>query len=397
VQRQRECEECGQGDEQFAHGADVTIPARIRAPLDRPTAFVLAAAAAIRIAVNNVVVYSRADETVYLLYARSGFRRAVRMYLGDPGMWVFPNPLRWSWIGITSLACFDCRHRTLATLSTIAGILAVALTWWIARELFGSAVALVAAALAATSPLQLALGRRALGDEFVCAMVLASIAALLFYLRDPRPTRLVLWIVATTLAIAAKELFLFSYPLVLGFWWLRARKLRRLEVAAWLAPPLLFFALFCALAGDVTSFFAVARATASTATAATYPTQYQSGPPQRMLIDLMAVAPIVTCVAIAALIALRRHPLAALAFAMLAVHALLPSQNVRYIAAVEPLLRILAAAFLVTELRDRRWLAGGLIVNAAVELLLFYAIFIRAAVYDPVTDNLLRALKMLPR
>jgi hypothetical protein len=35
-------------------------------------------------------------------------------------------------------------------------------------------------------------------------------------------------------------------------------------------------------------------------------------------------------------------------------------------------------------------------VNAAAELVLFHEIFIAAQVYDPVTDNLLRALKMLP-
>lgn len=312
------------------------------------------------------------------------------MYLDDPNLWLFPHPLRWSWIGITSLACFDCTHRTLATISTIAGICVVALTWWIARELFGSQSAFVAAALAATSPLQLALGRRALADEFVCALVLASIASLLLYLRDQRLAWLVVWIAATTLAIAAKELFLFTYPFVLGFWWLRDRKLRWV----WLLPPLLFFAVFSILARDVGSFFEIARLTASTAGAA-YPMQYQSGPPHRLLIDLMAVAPIVTSVAIAALIALRRHPLAMLAFAMFAVHALLPSQNLRYIAAVDPLLRIVAAAFLVEQ--PRRWLPAGLVINAAVELLLFHAIFIRAQVYDPVTAALLRALKMLPR
>jgi hypothetical protein len=109
----------------------------------------------------------------------------VRMFLDDPGLWVMPNPLRWSWIEAISIACSlgECSHRTLASLSTTAGIIVVGLTWVIARELFGSQAGLAATALAATSPLQLALGRRALADEFFCAAVLASIATLLLLVR----------------------------------------------------------------------------------------------------------------------------------------------------------------------------------------------------------------------
>ncbi|HJQ36444.1 MAG TPA: glycosyltransferase family 39 protein [Thermoanaerobaculia bacterium] len=410
---QGEGEERSESDQQCPHGRGCYYSSSIREPLDRLTALIFAAAAAIRIAVNNVAVYSRADETIYLLYAKSGYPQIVRMYLADPKLWLFPHPLRWSWIGVTSLACFDCTHRTLATISTIAGIAVVALTFWIARELFGSTTALVATVLAATSPLQLALSRRALSDEFVCAAVLASIAALLQYLRGaagfsppnvsgglkpaaPRIAWLFAWIAATTIALASKELFLFSYPLLLGFWWLRARKLRWYEAAAWLAPPFLFFAVFSILAGDVSSFFEIARLTASTVNAA-YPAQYQSGPPHRLLIDLLAVAPVVTIFAVAGVVSLRRHPFALLALAMFALHALLPSQNLRYIAPVEPMLRIVAAAFLTAEFRDRRWLGGLLLANAAIEWMLFSTIFIRGQVYDPVTDHLLRALKMLPR
>jgi hypothetical protein len=35
--------------------------------------------------------------------------------------------------------------------------------------------------------------------------------------------------------------------------------------------------------------------------------------------------------------------------------------------------------------------------NAAIELALFYAVFVAGGVYDPVTSELLRALRMLPR
>ena len=48
------------------------------------------------------------------------------------------------------------------------------------------------------------------------------------------------------------------------------------------------------------------------------------------------------------------------------------------------------------ELVRRRWLALIVAAMGAAELWIFYIIFIRAQVYDPVTDNLLRALGAIP-
>jgi hypothetical protein len=42
-------------------------------------------------------------------------------------------------------------------------------------------------------------------------------------------------------------------------------------------------------------------------------------------------------------------------------------------------------------------IAGALAANAALELLIFDAVFLRGNVYDPVLANLLRALDAIPR
>lgn len=367
---------------------------------DESTPFALAPlfvlAAALRILLDNVTEFSRADESVYLLYAQNGYPKIVRMFLDDPGMWVFPNPLRWSYL---TLATLCDSHHALATLSTIAGIVTVALTFWIARFLFGATVGLVATALVAVSPLQLAFGRRALADEFFCAAVLASIAALLWCAERFSIGRAAAFVAATTIAIAAKEQLLFLYPVILGFWYLRERKLR---LVTWAAPPFFFFAGYCVLARDAGSFFRIARIITGAMTAP-YAAQYQSGPPHRLLLDLLAIAPLVTIAMIAALVAIgvrretgERMQLAVLVLGILAVHAILPSQNVRYILCADPLIRILVAAAAVHALREKP-LWTFVAINAAAELWLFYAIFLRGAVYDPVTDNVLRALEMLPR
>jgi 4-amino-4-deoxy-L-arabinose transferase-like glycosyltransferase len=384
-------------------------------------AALLTVSAAIRIFVNNVTEFSRADETVYLHYTQvlaGGGRYAeiVRMFIDDRGMWVFPNPLRWSYLGATTLFCSlagECTHRTLAALSTVSGIAAVALTYWIGLQLFERRTALFAAALMATSPLQLALGRRALSDEFFCAMVLASIAALLAGRPGFSPAarnaglkpglpHSIAWVVLTTLAFAAKEQFLFIYPVVLLFWWLRERKIRW----EWLLPPALFFGVFCVLARDVGSFFRIARIITSVMDAP-YARQYQSGPPHRLLIDFLLIAPIVTIAFIAAAVIAcsggrfgrraaesgRPHTqLLVLAAGILIVHSLISSKNLRYVVTADPMMRLLVAS----ALPRGRWTIAFLAVNAAVELALFHIIFVANSVYDPVTYELLHALKMVP-
>ncbi len=404
-----------------ANGTSAATPARAVPSL--LVAPLLILAAAIRIAVDNVTTFSRADETVYLLYAKAlaagrGYPAVIRMFLGDRSLWVFPHPLRWSYLGAAALASSvspggDGGYRALATLSTISGIVAVALTYWIGRRLFGLPVALAATALAATSPLQLALGRRALSDEFFCALVLASMASLLLYLRAEGRGRVgwaAAWIGTATLTFAAKEQFLCIYPVVLLYWWLERRDSGRRglvrDAVLWALPPGLYFAVFCLLARDVMSFFRIARITTSVMRAP-YAEALQSGPPHRLILDSLAVAPLVTMFFIAAAVMMALRPdtfprelrrLALLAAGIMAVHAMVvPSQNLRYIVSADPFVRLVVAAFLVTELRERpRILLTALLVNAVVELTLFHDIFIAGAVYDPVTQNLLQALRMVP-
>jgi Dolichyl-phosphate-mannose-protein mannosyltransferase len=379
--------------------SDVTYG--VGAPLAFAVLFGLAAA--LRILFNDVSNFSAADEAVYLRMARtfahpSGYPDVVRMFLDDPNLWIFPNPLRWSYIGTSALYCAvrgGCRYRMLATLSTGSGIIAVALTYWLGVRLFERRTALVATALMATAPLQLALGRRALADEFFCALVLASIVAMLEWLRSPRPSWLIAWIVLTTLAFGAKEQFLLIYPVVLSVWWVRERRTRWV----WLLPPFLFFAVFCALAGDVGSFFRIARIQVA-AMQAPYVVQVQNGPPHRLLIDFLAIAPLATIAFIAAASHINWWPNRSgqfctllLAAGILVVHSLVPSKNLRFVVAADPFMRLLVASWLP----HTKSTAAALIGNAIVELTLFYYIFLRFGVYDPVTSELLRALRMVPQ
>jgi predicted anti-sigma-YlaC factor YlaD len=86
----------------------------------------------------------------------------------------------------------------------------------------------------------------------------------------------------------------------------------------------------------------------------------------------VAVAPVVTILFRAAIVmfALRSSEwpretrlLTFLAGGMIAVHALLPSQNLRYIVCADPIVRLAVAAFLAFELRSRPRAAIALILS----------------------------------
>lgn len=385
---------------------------------------ILLFAGALRFYWNNVESYSPADESHYLRDAGAlvqggitSYPALVDGYLGDPTRHLFPSPLRWGYLGLASLFCSltgVVSFRALATLSTIAGLLSVLLTFLIGVELVGRPAAIFGTALVTTSPLQLALGRRALADPLFCLAFLLAIFMLLRYLRAKNPGEragwLIGWIAATTLTIAVKEQFLLVYPVVLLFWWFRSRRLLTPSLLlTWTAPPLLYTAIFCLLSASMSKFFKVVWITVSSM-GATYTAQYQSGPPHRILIDSLAIAPLVTVAAIlaAGFIALRlsncaeteRH-LLLLCAGILVAHAMLPSKNLRYLIELDPLARLLVASFVWREIRGRGLglptAMATLVVSAAVELMLFVKIFVNRAVYDPVTDTLLRALDMLPR
>jgi hypothetical protein len=385
---------------------------------------VLLFAGALRFYWNDVENYSPADETSYLHDTQTlvaggiaSYPAIVDGFLGDPGRWVSPSPLRWGYAGVAALFCGltrDVSFRALATLSTIAGLLSVLLTYLVGAELLGRWTAIFGAALVATSPLQLAIGRRALSDELFCLFFLLTMFLLLRYLREERSREragwLIGWIAAATMAFAVKEQFLLVYPFVLLFWWFRSgRRITSSLILIWTIPAVLYAGVFCLISASVTKFFRIASIITSEM-GASYAMHYQSGPPHRVLIDFLAIAPIVTVAAIVAggFIVLRRaqraegewHLLVLLA-GIVAVHALLSSKNLRYLIEADPLARLLVASFAWKEIRGRGLgqptAVTALVINGAVELMLFVTIFVRGAVYDPVTDNLLRALNMVPR
>lgn len=359
---------------------------------------ILVGAAAIRLAVNDVSAFSPADEGTYIRTTQAlralgwgTYPGIVQTFIADTRLWVFPDPLRYGWYALTTIATsvqFRDGGRAIANLSTLAGILAVLLTWLLAREVVDENAALMAAALGITSPLQLGLGRRALQDETFCAAVLLALWCVARAAKSPTLLRYVAAVLALAFMLSVKESGLFLLPAALALVYAIKRKISVADVVTVVAASLLFFLGFVACARDAGAFFQIAQIV-RVVQRAPYVVQFQNGPPHRLLVDLLALSPVVFVLAVAA-IARREErvmvwPLAAtlIAFAFL-------SKNLRFIVMVDPMMRIVAAPLVA---RHRAWL----LVSAVTEWLLFQAVFVAADVYDPVTFQILQALRMIPR
>ena len=371
---------------------------------ERRTLIVLTIAAALlRIAFNDVVRYSAADERHYVEATRllvergffAGYRQLVVEHLAQPERWIYPPPLRWGYYALTTVTSHlrgSCDPRGLAWLSALFGVAAVPLAFAVGRRLVGVRGALFGAALVAVSPLELAMSRRALTDEVFCAGALLAAWMLLSQRRAAA-------VAALTFVFAVKETAFLLYPALVILIW-HERRVRLADVIVLALPPVIYFLVGSALSRSFSDFVAVARTPVATV-AADYPTKYQAGPPHRLALDLFALSPLVcvgACFALAYLVETKdagARRLAAAMLAVLIVFSLAPSKNVRYVIFVDPLLRLLVGWMLAARPTLRMAIALTAL-DAVVELTLFLQVFLVGKVYDPVSDEILRALHVIP-
>lgn len=387
----------------------------MRVPLRALLGAIVVCGAVARLVLHRGVAYSPADELVYARYscrvAEEGlgsYPDMVQGYLADPSAHVFPSPARWGFLLPDALASsvLGCGPSAVAWVSTLAGIAMLVLVAVLSYRRFSPAVAVVATAFVASSPLQLLVGRRALGDGLVGLVAVAALWAVLVYLERRSWRRLAVAVLLIVAGFATKEIFFLFYPALLTplvVAWARARRVDLRDLVLLVAPPLVNAAVFALLVGDAGAYAEVLRAVHSTVDAP-YPAEYMSGPPYRLVLDLMALTPVVVLMAIAAYgLLLDRGTAASRMTALLVVASLLPfgvvgAQVVRLVIATDTLMCLLAAWGLVTALRTRgRWWVPAITAGAvAANCWVFWVISVRHEVYDPVSDNLLRALGIIP-
>ena len=399
----------------------------------------IAGGAALRVGFNSVKRFGCGDEYHYCFQVRaihengwSCFPKLARWHLAsEPD---FPAPYRWGVLFFGNLACAlrgSCDERTLAWLSSVAGIAVVTLVALIAVKLFSRRTAFVATALALTSPLHLELGRRAYADELHTALLLLSLLALTHVAMDrPHENSSVsrrLWtsiaILALTFAWSVKESVAFLVP-ALGLWLYALRSPKRLRwsdgVLLALPPAIAFFVLVAFNRG-FSHLGALLRATRDSLSQP-YSATYQQGPPHRPLIELFTLSPgvfaLLPVVPFAALgfappkeptaeacgsgdvMRRRAQGLVLVFLAIVVAFAFLP-KNLRFYGVLDPLARLLVA-WLIAEVlpwgkaSSVAWCASILAGNAALELAIFHRTFVTSAVTDPTASAIFDALQLTP-
>ncbi len=401
----------------------------------------IAIGAALRFGYNNVLRYGNGDEYHYRLQLQEIYNHGFQVYPGlvkahltvDPD---FPAPYRWGVLAVGHFACVlrqACDERSLAWVSTFAGLAVVTFVAMLGTSLFRRNTALLATALAITSPLHLHLGRRAYADELHTAcllMALWCLARLTLKSNSKQESRTD-WgwvgaaILAMTLVWSIKESILFFIPAILGWlvWLRRPPRLRPIDLAIVLAPPACFIAGFVWLNHGFSPLGELLSATRHSFLHR-YSVLNQYGPPHRPLMELFALSPfvfgllpIVPFAAFGAAYARRdvgnpdsiqhddvsrRHAQALfLTFGLIAAVFLFLPKNLRFYAILDPLARLLVAWFLCEVLPTGKsltalWWYALLLAQSALELALFHRTFVVSSVTDPTASAIFRALAIVP-
>lgn len=412
------------GDEPLV-GPCSTLPAADSSTLPQPyfllgATAILVAAAASRWWTFDVTQF-RGDELIYIRYATrisadglSQFRLLADEYASNPSLWVFPNPLRVLYILMTALGCWlagVCSGATVAAVSFLSGIALVLLTIVLAWRMFGERVALLSGLLAALSPLQLALSRRAWQDGFFSLTVLLALWAFWERSRSPRKGWDILLGCALLAGLLTKEsaiifpvgfLGALLYPKIS-----RGVTMTRSTLAALLLPLPLAALILLTLIPDPSLLIRVYSSWLWATEAGAYAIAYSQGPWFRYLIDFLLLSPLTTLLAIGYYFkpaGEQEDPfLGRSTLILFLVFSLLALKNVRYVSFLDIPMRILAVLTLTSlfhhpavERVRERGLVLAVLLLAAYDLSLFYAIFIGGGVYDPVTATLAKAERLIP-
>lgn len=314
------------------------------------------AAVAARLFVPSASGGWRGDEVMYLCFARwqGSIRSLYECWISDPDNFMSPSPLRWGYISLLRNLRLTSYER-LALLSRVAGA---------ALVLFSAALAPRPeyALLVASSPIAIGLSRRALQDTLAGLFVLLTLVDA--YFGNP-------WLVflGAFCCLCTKEATVMGLGAIALVFYRVAPLPIAAAVAAWGLGSL------AVLRADAVG--RLVRIILGHGGRNDYTRKYQEGPPWRGFTDLALVSPAVAV----GFFGLPKE-LWCFCIAYVGIHGL-QSQTVRTMLPVDAVLRIGTAVVL------GKWA----ILVLAWDLVTAYRL---RDVYDPVTANLTRALKMAP-
>lgn len=340
---------------------------------------------------NDIEKYAPNDERMmmtradYINTSGLSYKQMVEEFMKDWRQSVTPSPIRYGYLYPLSwiFKITGPSERVMAWISTLSGVMTIYLVYLLTKHLYGESPAIIAAMLCIPSPLQMHLSRRALQDQLVCATTLGALWALL----TGQP---VVATVILTFHLMIKETGVMIYPALIAAKWFGVG-LEWNDLWVFGLPPAIFALGFVALARSPKLLVGMAKAITNTK-GYPYGVNHQSGPPHRLALDLFALSPLMCLMATQAGLTVPTL----FALVLILTHGVMPAaNNLRMATAIDPALRISAGVFLASLFFE--YASPICYLIGLTELLVFYWVFEKYKVYDPVSESVYKALHMLPR
>jgi 4-amino-4-deoxy-L-arabinose transferase-like glycosyltransferase len=299
----------------------------------------------------------------------------------------------------------------LHNISALFSMLTLALATVFAARLRRPGYMLGVVALMAFAPTQLHMSQHALVDGFFTFWALLTLWALWENLRAPHDWRwLILYAIALAAVVLTKENSFFVWigviALLIANRWLKFGSVTRELLAATVLGPAIGVVILVWLAGGIGSLLTTYQLSVSKNYELKYAILTGDGPWHRYLVDLLLVSPLVLLLAIGSLFNLSREKKVEWFFVIFiaASYAVMANlkygMNLRYANMWDLPLRVLAFSQLVTLAAFlQRWrtvaLVGALAVISAFEFRSYIALGVKYPLYELVTPELMRPLKIL--
>jgi len=311
------------------------------------------------------------------------------------------------WHSLFGCEALEALHYVAAFFSVLTLGLATLFAW----RLRGSTWALGIAALMAFAPTQIHMSQHALVDGFFTFWALLSLWLLWENLRAPCDWRwAVSYLLGLTLLVLTKENSAFVWValvvLIAANHWLRFGTVTRELIIATVVGPLLGAVVLIFLAGGIDTLFQSYQLSVGKNFELSYAILTGDGPWHRYLVDLLLVSPIVLLLAIGTIFRLRRDQKVEWFFVIFiaASYAVMCNikygMNLRYGNMWDLPLRMLALSQLTAVVALlKRWrtiaLSAAIALICASELRSYIILAVKYPLYELVSPELLRALKIL--
>ncbi len=371
----------------------------------------------------------RADEGYYFIFASrvaerglSQFPALIKSYASNTELHLYPPPSRVGHILLTALwlKLFGYSFVNLARFSFFCYVLFILVCFYFSLKLFGRDLAFPFALLSASSPLVMAMGKRAHLDSNANLFWALCIWIFLGFLITKKKSKFIIFLIVYSVCISIKEssafllVFFVMYFLIHKYYFKNAISNNYLLGIIFI-PPILIGISYLVLFGGFYNFLSLIKGLLDTHFGSVKFSQYAvlfcTGPWYRYIIDYLLLSPVTTLLFLGYLgyiLISRKWEDKILYFFLYFITVFGIFSNLKYSKVVRFVINLdmvisLFSVFMLYELfrqKNKRYqtyfVLMGVIVIFFVNYHNFLYLFCNRNIYDPVSYWLLQAKKIIP-